>query len=181
MLQGSVVTIAALQLSGCHQAQSSILQITTDGQFFSAHELTLLTDIAELMIPRTDTAGATDANVAAVLDAMMLSWAGQNTQKQFRRALKLYASKAQKIYNAPYTSLLPDQRLELLVDIDKTAFSKDPDDISQDYKRLKDLVFLIYYSSEEASESYVPLPGEYFGDLTEDAYKDLVEERSYGR
>lgn len=181
LLQGSLVTIAALQLTGCHQAVSNLLQITTDGQFFSAHELTLLTDIAELMIPRTDTPGATDANVAAVLDGMMLSWAGADTREQFQRALKIFETEAQSRHEKPYSSLLPEQRLKLLINIDTKAFSKTPDEASRDYRKLKELIFLIYYSSEEAGENFVPLPGEYYGDLSAEAYEALMSERAYGR
>ena len=181
LLQGSLVTIAALQLTGCHQAGSNLLQITTDGQFFSAHELTLLTDIAELMIPRTDTPGAADANVAAVLDGMMLSWAGADTRKQFQRALKIFEAEAQSRHQKPYSSLPLEQRLELLIDIDTKAFSKTPNEASRDYRKLKELVFLIYYSSEEAGENFVPLPGEYYGDLSAEAYEALMSERAYGR
>ena len=181
LLQGSLVTIAALQLTGCHQAGSNLLQITTDGQFFSAHELTLLTDIAELMIPRTDTPGAADANVTAVLDGMMLSWAGEDTREQFQRALKIFETKAQSRYEKSYSSLLPKQRLELLINVDTKAFSKTPDEASRDYRKLKELIFLIYYSSEEAGENFVPLPGEYYGDLSAEAYEALMSERAYGR
>ena len=175
------MSIAALQLTGCHQAGSNLLQVTTDGQFFSAHELTLLTDIAELMIPRTDTPGAADANVAAVLDGMMLSWAGADTREQFQRALKIFETEAQSRHEKPYSSLLPEKRLKLLIDIDKNAFSKNTNEASWDYRKLKELVFLIYYSSEEAGETYVPLPGEYYGNLTFEAHQALMSERAYGR
>ena len=180
LLQGSLVTIAALQLSGCHQAGSEIFEITSDGQFFSADELTRLTDIAELMIPRTDTPGATDAKVAAVLDGMMLSWASEETREHFQSALKTFETKALAVYKKTYTSLLAEQRLELLINMDEAAFSKNPDEDLRHYKKLKELVFLIYYSSEEAGGHYVPLPGEYYGNLTAEAYEALVSERSYG-
>lgn len=162
-------------------ADTKLLNITSKGQFFTAQELTWLTDIAELMLPRTQTPGATDANVAAVLDGMMLSWAGEKTRLQFQRALKAFEASAQTQYKKPYTSLLPEQRLKMLVNIDKIAFSEKPNDMSQDYKKLKELVFLIYYSSEEAGENYVPIPGEYHGNLTAEAYKTLMDETAYGR
>ncbi len=180
LLQGSLVTIAALQLTGCHQAGSKVFEITTDGQFFSADELTRLTDIAELMIPRTDTPGATDASVASVLDGMMQSWASKKTREQFQSALKTFETKALEVYKKPYTSLMAEQRLELLINMDEAAFSKNPDETSRDYKRLKELIFLIYYSSEEAGGNHVPLPGEYYGNLSAEAYEALVSERSYG-
>ena len=179
-LEGIVVSVSALHFSACRLAETNLPKISTDGQFFSAHELTLLTDIAELMIPRTDTPGATDADVAAVLDGMMLSWAGQGTRQQLQRALKLFETKAQGLHHKAYTSLFPEQRLELLVDIDTTAFSKHSNDAYWDYRKLKELVFLVYYSSEEAGETYVPLPGEYYGNLTFEAYEALMSERAYG-
>lgn len=180
-LEGIVVSVSALHFSACRLAETNLPKISTDGQFFSAHELTLLTDIAELMIPRTDTPGATDADVAAVLDGMMLSWAGQGTRQQLQRALKLFETEAQSRHEKPYSSLLPKQRLELLVDVDTKAFSKTPDEASRDYRKLKELIFLIYYSSEEAGENFVPLPGEYHGNLTAEAYEALMSERAYGR
>lgn len=181
VLQGIAVSVSAIHLSGCKEVETDLLTITTDGQFFSAHELTLLTDIAELMIPATDTPGATDANVAAVLDGMMLSWAGQDRQKQFRRALENFETEAKRRHKKAYAALVSEQRFALLTDIDTAAFSKAPDSASRDYRKLKELVFLIYYSSEEAGENYVPIPGEYYGDLSAEAYQALVSERSYGR
>lgn len=181
VLQGSLIYVSALHLSGCKVADTKLLEITSEGQYFSAKELTWLTDIAEFMIPRTETPGATDANVAAVLDGMMLSWASEKTRFQFQRALSAFETSSQTQYKKPYTSLLPEQRLEMLVNIDRTAFSKNLDDMSQDYKKLKELVFLIYYSSEEAGENYVPIPGEYHGNLTIEAYNALMDKAAYGR
>ncbi|MBJ7417548.1 MAG: gluconate 2-dehydrogenase subunit 3 family protein [Niveispirillum sp.] len=45
------------------------------GRFFNASEMALLADVAEIMIPATDTPGAMAANVHGVVDGLMLDWA----------------------------------------------------------------------------------------------------------
>ena len=178
---GAIVTVSALHLPGCRVAETGLVKISIDGQFFTAHELTLLTDIVELMIPRTDTPGGSDADVVPVLDGMMLSWAVARTQQQFRNALTTFEAAAIATYQKPYNTLKPEQRFALLTDIDTTAFSKNPPAAAANYKRLKSLVFRIYYSSEIASADYVPIPGNYYGNLSATAYNNLIDEYAYGR
>lgn len=182
ILKGSVVSIVGLHLSGCKVAETHLFQVTEKGQYFSAQELTLLNDIAELMLPPTDTAGAADANVAAVLDGMMISWASENIRKQFKRAIMAFDIAAQNLHKTSYEFLTYDKRLNVLIDFDTSAFKKPTSDQanSQDYRHLKELIFLIYYSSEEANDSYVAIPGEYFGDLTQNEYEALMSERQHG-
>ncbi len=181
MLGGALVTVTALHLTGCSAPDTGIVHFDTDGQFFTASELTRLNDVAEIMIPRTDTPGAADAEVAAVVDGLMLTWAIEPTRQQFRDMLAAFDAKAKSDFGKDYEKLLPEERLTLVEAIDTAAFSETPPESAEDYKRLKDLVFRVFYTSEEASADHVPIPGGYYGNLTLEEYEALMDERAYGR
>lgn len=74
----SIVTIGVLLLSGCQDRQVNILIVNQDGQFFTADELTSLSDVTGILIPQTETLGATEADVAPVLYGIMNTWASQS-------------------------------------------------------------------------------------------------------
>ena len=51
----------------------------SDAVFFDAEQFTLAYDIADIMIPRSDTPGTADSHTASVLDELMVSWAAPST------------------------------------------------------------------------------------------------------
>lgn len=181
LLGGALVTVTALHLTGCSAPDTGLVHIDSDGQFFIASELTRLNDIAEIMIPRTETPGAADAEVAAVVDGLMLTWAIGPTREQFRRTLAAFDSKAQSEFGKGYDKLMPDERLALLEMVDAAVFSDTPPDDADDYKRLKELIFRVFYTSEAGSADHVPIPGGYHGNLSLEEYQALMEERAYGQ
>lgn len=50
-------------------------------------ELALVTRIADLILPRTDTPGASDVGVPAFIDAMLAGWYSDGERADFRRGL----------------------------------------------------------------------------------------------
>ncbi len=179
-LSGAVVTVTALSLTGCTEPKTQLVKIEQAGAFFNPDDLTLLNDIAEIMIPRTGTPGAADAQVAAVIDAMMMTWANGATRDLFSNTLQKIELMAETLKGKPYSSLTLKQRQSLISEIDVRAFSDEVPDYAEGYKRLKDLIFRVFYSSEAANADYVPIPGQYRGNLTLDEYESLTEAYSYG-
>ncbi|NNC37587.1 MAG: gluconate 2-dehydrogenase subunit 3 family protein [Hyphomonadaceae bacterium] len=179
-LSGALLTVTALSLTGCADSQTQLVKMEQAGAFFNPEDLTLLNDIAEIMIPRTDTPGAMDAQVAAVIDAMMMTWANGPTRDLFSNTLQKIELMAETMTGKPYSSLTLKQRQSLISEIDVTAFSDEVPDYAEGYKRLKDLIFRVFYSSEAANADYVPIPGQYRGNLTLGEYESLMEAYSYG-
>ncbi|GBL05347.1 gluconate 2-dehydrogenase subunit 3 family protein [Glaciecola sp. KUL10] len=171
--------VSAPILASLPKTESSvgIKKILADGQFFNAHELTVLTDIAEIMIPKTHTPGATEAQVIPVLDALMLSWAGNDTKKRYRQLIIQVEKLAQDSYKKNYLESLQPERVSLLTVLDKRSFDNPNTDISINYRKLKELIFHVYYTSEEANPDYVLIPGTYKGCLSKQEYQNLVNKR----
>lgn len=139
--------------------------------FLRSAEMTLLREMAEAMIPRTDTPGALDAAVPEFLDGLMIDWAGQGARDQLRRAIGDYRTLA--------AGKNPAARLQAMVELDRRSFAAPEGDAGADaYRWLKRLVFLAYRTSEVAFTDYVPNPGSYRGNLTRAQYEALVAEHS---
>ncbi len=176
----ALVSVSAAPLGAHVGASGGIAEVAHDGAFFDAAELTILNDISEIMIPRTDTPGAQDAEVAAVVDAMMLTWASKQTGEMFRHTIAGFDTSAITQTGIAYASLPHAKRVALVEGIDNAAFAKDAGEEHVGYRRLKDLIFHVFYTSPQGSADYVPIPGGYEGNLTLDEYQALMQERSYG-
>ena len=138
-------------------------------------EMALLREMAEAMIPRTDTPGANDAGVPEFIDGLMIDWAGNGARAQLRRAISDYRTLAGS--GKP----TPAARLKAMVELDRRSFAAPPEDAGADaYRWLKRLVFLAYRTSEAAFRNYVPNPGSYRGNLSRAEYDALVGELSVG-
>ena len=129
-----LLTVPVL-LSACNRSLG-LQKITSDGEFFDARQLTILCDVAEILIPSTETPGATEAHVIAVLDAMMLTWAGELTRKQFITFLAQLEDISQARHAQAYSLLERVQREKLLVSIDSFAFVDQSTEVSKNYRHL---------------------------------------------
>lgn len=145
-------------------------------RFLTLGELALLREMADAMIPRTDTPGAIDAGVAEFLDGLMMDWGGERARAQLRRAIGDYGASVDARGKAPAA------RLGAMVDLDRRSFAAPASDAgAQAYRWLKRIVFLAYRTSEAAFTTYVPNPGRYRGNLSRGEYDALVAEQSVGQ
>ena len=174
----AVYLVSAPLLVTMYHSEVEIIKVINDGQFFTSQELTVLADVAEIMIPKTDTPGATDVNVSSVLDGLMVTWAGNKTKKQFRSALMDIENLAAATHQNNYVKLPLHHRKELLVALDKQAFTNIKAASSAAYRHLKEMIFHIYYTSEQANRDFVLIPGGYRGDITKKEL-DAIKVRGY--
>lgn len=175
---GTSTFVITASLFACAENKSTgVMKISEKGQFFDAKQLTLLHDIAEIMIPKTSTPGATDAHVIPVLDALMLTWASEDTKQKYTNIVKQVEQLALNTYKTAYLDSLLEERKTLLTELDKRAFANKSSDLSQNYRKLKEMIFHVYYTSKEANPDYLPIPGTYKGCLSKEDYDQLVNER----
>ena len=108
-------------------------------RFFDPAEYALLDEIAEIIIPRTDTPGARDAGVPGLVDALMADWASAERQGQFRALLAEIDASAGGLLSLPEAA-----RLEAIRAFDAAALAGrwGP------YHKFKELLLTAYYLSE---------------------------------
>lgn len=178
-LQAIVLAIggasAAAAFAGCaSEPERTQVTMGSAGRFFSAGEMAILSDVAEIMIPETETLGASAANVHGFVDGMMADWASAATKDQFRRALALFDDFAGGPDAGRYLALPLKSRIERVSSVDATCFSSPNTPDAKAYQRLKWLVFEGYWTSKEANPDYRLNPGVYRGDLTETEYRAML-------
>ena len=56
-------------------------------RFYAEREMAVVSRVADLLLPRTETPGALDVQVPALLDRLMTEWASSETQATHRAAI----------------------------------------------------------------------------------------------
>ena len=120
-------------------------------RFFTSAQMAVLSELADIIIPRTDTPGAKDAGVPQAFDALMHNWGSAQHQAQYRSVVDEFGG-------ARLMKLKPADRIALVakMDADKIA-AWDPA-----YFGFKELVMTLYYLSEAGATKelrYELVPG----------------------
>jgi len=136
--------------------------------YLEASVFALLSAVADTILPRTETPGAVDVRVPAKLDALLANWASGERRYALTQSLRRIEALAQEKTGISFAGLSPDQRKELLVPHDIAAFKAVPDTrklnpiealmagpavADPGYAKLKELIAVLYYYSEEALTS----------------------------
>ena len=165
LLLGGTVIGGELFLSGCTSADKKIGQSVD----FTADDLTYLDEIAETIIPATDTPGAKEAKVGQFMGVMVKDCYKPNEQKVFLEGMnKLNEASKKKFSGNGFMKITPEQRKELLNELDKEqkAYAKDKkkEDDPHYFTLMKQLTLLGYFTSEPGATKalrYVPVPGRF--------------------
>ena len=165
LLLGGTVIGGELFLAGCTSADKKIGQSVE----FTADDLAYLDEIAETIIPATDTPGAKDAKVGAFMGVMVKDCYKESDQKIFLEGMnKLNEASKKKFSGNGFMKITPEQRKELLNELDKEqkAYAKDKkkEDPAHYFTQMKQLTLLGYFTSEPGATKalrYVPVPGRF--------------------
>jgi gluconate 2-dehydrogenase gamma chain len=94
LLGGAISAPAALAvLQGCYKKTESQAALPPP-KFLSSAELAVVAEIAEIMIPKTDTSGARDAGVPAFIDAALGALYPPEEQARFKAGLAEFENAA---------------------------------------------------------------------------------------
>jgi gluconate 2-dehydrogenase gamma chain len=104
--------------------------------FLSAGELTWLAALADTIIPRTDTPGASDAGVPAFIDRRMAT--NSQLAELFRAGMKGVDAEATSKFGKGFAAITPEQRFEVLKGRQDEPF----------FKTMKGLTVDGYYTSQ---------------------------------
>src|SRR5579872_318004 len=166
LLLGGTIVGAEMFLSGCKNPAP----VGAAGINFSNDDVAFLDEVAETILPATDTPGAKEAKVGDFMTRIVRDCYTQPEQKTFVDGMqKLDAASKQK-NGKSFMDSTPEQRHDLLVGLDKESkdymASKKKDDPSHYFRMMKELTLWGYFTSEPGATKalrYVQVPGRYEG------------------
>ncbi|MBX2821739.1 MAG: gluconate 2-dehydrogenase subunit 3 family protein [Rhodothermaceae bacterium] len=147
-------------------------------QSLDADQYKLVTTLSDIIIPATDTPGASGAGVPAFIDNMLTSWYLEEDKNTILTGLRILNEEAQRRYEMPFVDASPEQQHALVEQMAQQAFSASdaneekglPPELPALFREFKQLTVVGYYTSEVgASEELRIQPmGTYRGDIPYD-------------
>ncbi|HZE07421.1 MAG TPA: gluconate 2-dehydrogenase subunit 3 family protein [Gemmatimonadaceae bacterium] len=110
----------------------------------------LVTNIAEMIIPETDTPGATSVRVPEFIDLILSEWASDEEKASFLAGLADIDARASAAGASNFVSLSPAKKTELLTALD--AAREDKSGAGFAFGRLKSLTVYGYFTSKTVEQ-----------------------------
>ncbi len=168
---------AALSAS-CQRALDSGADLSAPptGGSLSEAQLETIAQLAELIIPETDTPGAITAGVPAFIHQIVIDWYTPAEQQIFLDGLGEIESIARQHWSAPFTELDPERQARVLSELEPPSEGAGPATAAVPagasgelpfFLKMKELTVLGFYTSQAAANTefdYQPVPGHYDGD-----------------
>lgn len=167
IIMGGALTASTLtvMLDGCNTGPKQ-----GKGPEFTEDEKKMVSRIADVIIPRTDTPGAVDAGVPAFIVMMMQECYPGDDQKAFHDGLAAFDKFCKDGHGNSFLKLAADKQEAAVADLDKTVLGqKDKAAKKGDlsfYRTFKELTLLGFFTSEPGATKtlrYVQIPGRYDG------------------
>lgn len=163
-------SISAPALMGVLKGCKATPEIGYKPVFFNADQAAVMAEVAEIIIPKTETPGAKDTGVPAFMDLMLKDCYSAEDQKRFLEGVTALDAEAEKNYSNGFLDCSPEQQKELVHRVHSEAIaavrSGNPPKERPFILMAKELTMLGFFTSEAGATqvlNYVPVPGSYQG------------------
>lgn len=161
--------ISAPVIAGIMNGCKSTPELTYKPVFFTEEQAGLVSEVAAIIIPKTDTPGAKEVGVPAFIDQLIKQCHKKEDQDRFLAGLAEFDEGAKKAYGDSFMDLDPAKQKEYVkkthdaaLDAAKAGTVKDKPFILV----AKELTVVGFYTSEEGASKilqYAPVPGAFHG------------------
>lgn len=165
LLFGGTIIGAEFFLSGCKANDRKVT-----GLPLSKEDVAYLDEIAETIIPTTDSPGAKAAKVGDFMNTWVTDCYEEKDQKAVLEGMNTINELSRKKFDKNFLEATPQQRTQLLTDLDKEANAynekKKEGDANHYFTLLKQMTVTGYFTSELGATKalrYEPVPGRYDG------------------
>lgn len=170
-LMGGAISAPAILgiLNGCSpRAESGWKPV-----FLTEEQGELVAEVAEIMIPRTDTPGAKDVGISAFIDIMLRDAYPKEDQERFIASLKEFEAKSRADHERSFLKLEPAQRAALVQSVHDVAITAErqlslpPAQLRRPFILMtKELTLLGFFTSQAGATQvlqYEAVPGAFHG------------------
>jgi hypothetical protein len=166
LLLGGTVIGGTVFLEGCKPGDKKY----GASQTFTEDDIAFLDEIADTILPTTNTPGAKAAKVGAFMTVMVNDCYTKDDQKIFKEGMGKLNTASDKKFDSGFMNITPEQRKELLSELDKEqkeyVKTKKKEDPNHYFRMMKELTLIGYFTSEIGATQalrYSPVPGRYDG------------------
>ncbi len=160
-----LVQRASLILGGAVSTQmtSALMgEVTNTGASVPVSEelAKLVAEVADVIIPETDTVGAKEAGAHEFIIRLMRDCYPEKTQKNFYAGLDRIDQRSQKAFEKPFIDLSRPEQIEIM--------KKTTQEDRGYFKQFKRFTQVGYFTSEQGltqNLQYMPIPGRFEGDV----------------
>jgi hypothetical protein len=146
----------------------------------SPHQDATVKALAEVLLPRTDTPGATDVGAAEFIDLMLTEWFDEHDRTLFLNGLAEVDLRTKTLFGQNFVDASPDQQAEILTWLgQKMTLAADPvsrgrrgssrNQNKDSYSMFRSLTLTAYYTSEAGAT------GELHFQMVPSSYDGCVE------
>lgn len=164
LLGGAVIGSSTFLVTGFKSRPEQI------NDLFNQDQVNLLNEIAETILPSTDTPGAKAAKVGNFMALMVKDCYGPKDQNIFIDGIGKLNLDCQQQYGKVFLDCDARQRTEILTSLDakQKAYmtKKKAEDPNHYFRMMKELTLLGFFTSEIGATkvlNYIPVPGRYNG------------------
>ncbi len=177
--QGLAITGYTLSASALAQVwtacQSEVQQSDWVPSFFSSDQVATIAEVAETIIPETDTPGAKGIQLERFIDAMVQNVYDEKGQQALLKGMQEFEQTCEEANGVSFVDSSSEQRESFLLQQERQspltvhtiwggAVEEQPP--LTFYRQLKSLVVMGYFTSEQVGKhllTYVPIPGKQQG------------------
>ena len=161
-------------LKGCKPAP----ELAFRPEFFSPEQALTISELTEVMSPKTETAGAIDAGVPGFIDRMLKEVYSGEEQKHFLEGLKAFEDDSKNEFKKSFSSLDQEQKVALVKKHHDKAIADSQGGAATGWwnagsgsekpfiLKVKELTVIGFFTSEAGATQvlqYSPVPGPYQG------------------
>lgn len=135
---------------------------------FSAENIALLDEIAETILPRTNTPGAKDAKVGEFMNVYVTDCYTLDERTIFHKGLLSFEESCNKTYNRNFMALQQSEREDFINQLDRQAKADVATGKVHYFTMIKQLTLFGFFTSEPGGTQvlrHAPIPGRYDGEL----------------
>ncbi len=154
-------------LKGCKAAP----ELTYKPVFFTEGQARIVSEVAEIIIPKTDTPGAKDVGVPGFIDSILKECYKKEDQDRFMAGLQSFDEEAKKAYGDSFVDLDQVKQVEHVKKVHDAALDANKAKNAKERPfilMMKELTLVGFFTSEPGATQvlhYDPVPGAYHGCL----------------
>ena len=163
--------IAAPTIAGVLNGCKAKPELGFSPQFLKADQAAIVSAVAGIIIPKTDTPGAIEVGVPGFIDVLVKDCYKKEDQDNFLKGLSDFDAEAKTAYGDAFIDLDAEQQTEYVTKAHKTAVDADKAGELKDKPRpfiltMKELTIVGFFTSEPGATQvlqYEAVPGAYKG------------------